>query len=418
MTGFGLVVAGLLAGALVASVIWYGAYAGQAARVKALEGQVAELPALRESHQKAQVRLAELTKDLEVETSKTAWADQAQQKLEMAFAVLAAKALKENTAEAVGQTRTTVVDPLSQTLRELKEKISDLEQARVSAYSKLSEQLAQSQQAVLGLQATAVTLAQALKSSSVRGRWGELQLKRIVELAGMTEHVHFEEQAALEEGRPDMRIKLPDGGEIPVDSKAPMTAYLDASETEDVAIRDRKLQEHAQAMRQHVRALSDRQYWKQLPAAPEFVVMFIPMESCLSTAFSLQPDLLEYAIDRHVMIASPVSLLALLLAAGHGWRERRLDENRSRIAEAGKTLYERLLKFLGPLETVGSSLGKTVKAYNESVGSLQRRLLPAGEQLKMLTGQSDALPRPEVIEQGVRELDVIEQEEPRPGSDA
>jgi len=242
------------------------------------------------------------------------------------------------------------------------------------------------------LQRTTVSLEQALKSPTARGRWGELQLRRVVELAGLVHHVDFDEQPTTDEGRPDLIVRLPGGGVLPIDAKASATAYLDAMQV-DGTQRATKLGEHVRAMRSRIQDLSRKQYWAQFDRAPELVVMFVPFESALSAAFERDPELLEYGIRQHILVASPVTLLALLRAVAFGWQQQRITENARQIASEGRELYARVLNVLKPFRDAGTHLGRAVEAYDQAVGSLEHRLFPALHRMQDLTASSDELPK-------------------------
>jgi DNA recombination protein RmuC len=246
-----------------------------------------------------------------------------------------------------------------------------------------------------------------MRSSTARGRWGELQLRRVVELSGMQQHVDFVEQATTDAGRPDMIVRLPNGGELPVDAKAPATAYLQAVESEgDVQVQ--RLAEHAKAFRQRIQELSRKQYWAQFPQAPEAVVMFVPMESALAAAFEADPELFEYGVAHRVLIASPVTLVALLRAAAFGWQQSRVAENAREIARQGGELYERLLNVLRPVVGLGSQLARTVEHYNKSIASLESRLLPAARRFRDLTAANEELPDLPPVDREPRQLSLGE----------
>jgi len=345
---------------------------------------------------------------------KVSWVDQAEQHLREAFQALASQALRENSEEFLkrGQEQLkNLVEPLDKDLGDLDSQIRALEQKREGAYGSLEQQLKQLGQAHNELRDTTVGLKEALKSPTVRGRWGEFQLRRIVEMAGMTNHVDFAEQEQVAEGRPDLSVRLPNEGFLPVDAKTPMDAYLAAVELTDGDQRKEKLKAHARAVHDHVRRLSQRTYWKysdkQSDRAPEVVVMFIPIEACLGAAFEYEPDLLDFAFSQKVLITSPVTLLALLKTVAYGWMQLQLAENAEQIAKEGRLLYDRLNIFLGHLVGMGKSLDGAVSKYNDAVGSWESRVLPAARRLKDLGA-------------GASELEVLTpvEHQPRPVSPA
>jgi DNA recombination protein RmuC len=314
---------------------------------------------------------------------------------------MAGDALRTNSELMSAQARRDllgIVQPVKENLDSLDSHIRELEKARQGAYQSLIQQIVELQQTHGKLQESTITLTQALKSPTVRGRWGEIQLRRVVEMAGMLNHVSFDEQAATDSGRPDMITYLPNGGILPIDSKVPLGAYLSAMESTEEEKRKLHLAEHAKALRSRVRDLAQRQYWEQFPSSPDFVVMFVPNEACLGSAFESDPALLEQAIDRKVMICSPVTLIALLRAVAYGWQQKDLTENAVSIAKEGRDLYARLELFIRKFSEAGQALGKAVERYNAAVGSLEKRLMPAARRFQELGVSSEALEEPAHID--------------------
>jgi DNA recombination protein RmuC len=373
-----------------------------------------------------------LQKDLEADAERMKWLELTQEKLKETFKALSADLLNSNAAQFLGQAREkltevldlqkrdwslqkeefkNMVDPLGKNLEELDKQIRNLEQKREGAYQALIQQISQLGISYQELQKTTLTLTQALKSTTVRGRWGEVQLRRIAEMAGMISYVDFSEQVTAEEGRPDMIIHLPNEGLIPVDSKAPMNAYLEAQEIQEEEPRRRKLDEHARAMRNHMKALAQKAYWSQFHRSPEFVVMVVPYDSGLTAAFERDGKLLEEALENKVLIVSPVSLLALLKVIAYGWLQLQLAENAQKIAEQGKELYNRFLIFSGHLGDVGKRLNMTVQSYNKSVGSLESRIMPSIQRLKDMGAGAGELPDIVPIDSQARELTPAPEEE-------
>jgi DNA recombination protein RmuC len=315
-------------------------------------------------------------------------------RMKESFKALASDAIHANSemlATAAHRDLTGVVEPLRQNLDTLNGHVRALEQARAGAYQSLEQQLGQMREAHVRLQETTLTLSQALRSPTVRGRWGEMQLRRVVEMAGMESRVAFDEQVSGEQGRPDLVVHLPQGGALPVDSKVPLEAYLNAMETTDSALRRQGLLSHAQAVRSRIVELGRKQYWSQFDRAPDFVVMFVPNEACLGAAYEVDPELLTYAMANKVLLASPVTLLALLRTIAYGWQQHQVTENARVIAQEGKELAGRLDTFVERFAAVGKSLDKTVDSYNAAVGSFDRRLRPAARRFQELQ-VSDALP--------------------------
>lgn len=299
-----------------------------------------------------------------------------------------------------------LVQPMGKSLEKLDQEIRQLEEKREGAYQGLSQQINEISKANRELQNTTNELVSTLKSPTSRGRWGEIQLRRVVELAGMTKHVGFEEQVSSESGRPDMTVNLPNGGILLVDAKAPMDAYLEAIAASNETERVQKLAAHANAVRGRIRELSQRSYWTQYEKSPELVIMFIPNEACLSAAFEQDGRLLDEAIEKKVLPASPVTLLALLQAVACGWQQQMMTENARSIINQGRELYQRIGTFIDHFRQVGRTLGSATNAYNKAVGSLSGRVIPAASRLHELGVGSNDLEAVEPIEHQVRELNA------------
>ncbi len=318
---------------------------------------------------------------------KSAFLQHALRQMEVSFQAHASRALQANSDELVKRANEqlqAIVHPLHQNLTQIGHYVRELEEKRAGDYRGLQEQIRALNEAHLQLQQTTGELASALKSSRRRGRWGELQLRRVVELADMLAHVDFDLQAQANGQRPDMLIHLPNQGQLPVDAKAPLDAYLRATATNDPKEQEKQLAAHAQALRRHIQQLASKSYWQAFERAPQFVVLFLPSEAMLSAALQADPKLLDYAMERQVMLTSPVTLLALLKTVGWGWMQNRLAENARAIARQGKTLYQRLGTFSQHLADLHTHLGRTVTAYNKAIGSLETRLAPAARRLQEL----------------------------------
>jgi DNA recombination protein RmuC len=300
------------------------------------------------------------------------------------------------------------VAPLAQSLEKVNTQVQELDRARAQSYGALSRQLGE-----LGERTQA--LATALRTPHVRGRWGEMQLKRVVELAGMLPYCDFAEQvsATTDEGRlrPDLIVRLPGGKQVVVDAKVPLAAYLDALEATDDDVRAQKLADHARHVREHLQKLGAKQYWAQFTDSPEYVVMFLPDEGFFRTAWEQDPELVELGVRAKVHIASPTTLIVLLQAIAHGWQQEKIAEDARTVHALGRELYERLTVTGTHLTKVGSSLDRAVGAYNEAVGSLERRVLPTARKLgeaslsekelstlDPVTGRSVPLRAPELTE--------------------
>jgi DNA recombination protein RmuC len=254
-------------------------------------------------------------------------------------------------------------------------------------------------------------LVQALRRPEVRGQWGELTLKRLAELAGMVEHCDFYQQENIktDEGRqrPDMIVRMPDGREIVVDVKTPLDAYLSAIESSDDEQRQQHMQRHARNVRQRINELASKAYWNQFSQSPEFVVLFIPGDQFLSAALESDYQLMEDALGKHVILATPTSFVALLRAVAYGWRQEQLAKNAEHIKKIGEELYQRLATFTSHLQKMGRSLDSAVKHYNSTVGSFDSRILPSAQKFReMGISSSKEIDAQEQVESGVRQIET------------
>ncbi len=365
--------------------------------------------------EKLRIELTRLQDVTLLEQSKSEWLNSAMGQMQTSFDALASKSLQNNADEflkraservdsVVGQVRSDwstqkaefagVVTPLKENLTALDTYVRELEQKREGAYQGVQEQLRQLAQTQTTLQTTTTTLAQALRAPNVRGRWGEFQLRRVVELAGMVKHVHFSEQFSIKGGRPDLISYLPNDGILPIDAKTPLTAYLEATEATDENIRRSKLNEHVRAIRTHVADLSKKQYWEQFPNAPDFIVMFVPNEACLSVAYEHDPELLDHALGQKVLIVTPVTLLALLRTVAYGWQQHQMTQNAQQIAEQGKELHKRITKFVDHFIELRTALERSVNAFNKTVGSFDARVVPTIRRLEELSVATNTIVPP------------------------
>ncbi len=291
-----------------------------------------------------------------------------------------------------------VVAPMRDALQKIESSLASVEQARQHERGALGEQLSAMASASQSLSAETSRLVKALQAPHVRGRWGELQLQRVVELAGMEEHCDFTSQQTLQgdEGalRPDLIVTLPGGRTVVVDAKAPVTAYLEAVSAADEAGRIAGLRDHAAQVRAHVSKLGAKAYWSRLASTPDFVVLFLPGESFFSAAVQHDPSLFEYGVSVKVFVAGPFTLLALLRTVAHGWSAERLKENAQAISEQGRELFDRLATMTEHFATMRAALQKAVDAHNQAIGSLESRVLPAARRLKDLgvRGAKDLAP--------------------------
>ncbi len=273
-----------------------------------------------------------------------------------------------------------LVKPIREALQQSQKQIAELEKARSQAYGSIRQQLETMQLSQRTLAEETRNLVKALRRPEVRGRWGEITLRRLVELAGMVEHCDFREQVhnTGDDGviRPDMIVSMPDDRQLIVDVKTPLDAYLEAVEAADDTQRNLALQRHARKLREHVRKLASKGYWDQFAKSPEFVILFIPGDQFLSAALNEDPELIEFALSEQIILATPTSFVALLKAVAYGWRQLSLAENAEEIRRLAEDLYGRLATFVSHLNKVGRQLASSVDNYNRAVGSLERKVLP------------------------------------------
>lgn len=339
------------------------------------------------------------------------------------FLQLAKSVLQNSQTHAAGelaqkeQAVRSLVEPIAQSLSGMNLQIQELEKARSHAYGTLSTQVQSLLETQKALQSETGNLVKALREPQARGRWGELQLRTVLELSGMLAHCDFKEQLSFNDDerrfRPDVIVDLPGGKQVVVDAKVPLSAYLAALEAPDDATRNARMTDHARQVRQHIDSLASRSYWSRLPCTPEFVVMFLPGEVFFRAAMDADAELIEYGVSQKVIITSPTTLIALLKAVAYGWNQKSLAESARHISEAGKTLYERLCKMTTYLEDMGKKLGGAVKSYNEMISSIEKRVLPEARKFPDLDRSLAAEDLPELrqLEQIPRELQAQDWEE-------
>jgi DNA recombination protein RmuC len=373
---------------------------------------------------------AELARERSSGEGKAALLSGTRAELEAAIKALAADALKSNNESFLALARTQLeqkekavehlVEPLERALEQIARQTQELEQSRRQAYGSLAQQLRSVVETQERLRTETSQLVTALRAPQVRGRWGEIQLRRVVEMAGMVAHCDFvEQQTATVDGqrlRPDLVVKLPGGKNVVVDAKAPLQAYLDAIEARDEAVRTARLADHARQIRDHITKLSTKSYWSQFERTPEFVVLFIPGETFFSAALEQDPGLIEEGVNQQVILATPTTLIALLRAVAYGWRQETIAENAKKVEEQGRELYKRLATLTEHFARVGRGLDSAVRAYNDTVGSLERSVLPGARRFKEhgITPAAELAELAEV-ERGVRPLQAAE---PAPAPDA
>lgn len=408
-----------------------------AARVPILESQLAEATqALAINAGKLAHAETSLVDEQKAAAEKIALLTQAQSSLSDAFKALSSEALKSNNQTFMDLAKTTLekfqegartdldsrqkavdalVKPIQDSLQKVDGKLGEIEKSRLQTYTALDEQL----KGLLNnhlprLHQETANLVKALRQPTVRGRWGEIQLQRVVEMAGMIEHCDFiqQESLATEEGRlrPDLIVRLPGGKRVVVDAKAPVSAYLDAIETEDETVKLTLLADHARQVRTHISQLSRKAYWEQFDQAPEFVILFLPGEMFFSAALQQDPSLIEFGVNEKVIPATPTTLIALLRAVSYGWRQEALAQNAQEISELGRELYKRIGDLAGHWSDVGKHLGKSLDAFNKATGTLESRVLVSARRFKDLKAAPDGveLEPVELLDRAARELQAGE----------
>lgn len=372
---------------------------------------------------------ASILKDKEHWQEKLDFLEKARESLGHSFSSLSAQALERNNRSFLDLATTQLdkfqhmakedlqrreqsiehlVKPLKESLSGVDQKLSELEKERLSAYQVLRNQVSDLLLSQKELRLETGNLVKALRAPHIRGRWGEMQLRRVVEMSGMSAHCDFLEQVTVENDdkklRPDMIVRLPGQKQIIIDAKAPLSAYLESLEAQDETSRVGFLKDHARQIRNHILALSRRDYWDHVTDSdiPEFVVLFLPGETFFGAALEQDPSLIELGVENKVILATPSTLIALLHAIAYGWRQERLSQNAQEISELGKELYKRLSDMGKHLGRLGVDLNAAVSSYNKTVGTIERRVLPCARRFKMLDASSslvqiDEIPQAEVI---------------------
>ena len=398
----------LVVGMLIGAVVVYGLLL----RRQTLTEK--ELQTMREAYFATKEMLARIESqrdaELKAAAEKLALLEEAKANLQDSFKALSSEALSKNNESFLNLAKTTLekyqegakgdlekrqqainktVEPVSEALKVFNERVSKIEERRTETDASLREKLKQLAESQLQLSRTTSSLVQALRAPQVRGQWGELQLRRTVEMAGMLNYCDFEEQSSFEtedgqRQRPDMLIRLPNERRVVVDSKVPLAAYLDALESDDPDVQTQRMQAHARHLREHIKSLSAKSYWTQFDDTPEFVVLFIPNEAIFGAALEQDPSLIELGVLNKVILATPTTLIALLKAIAYGWQQEAIAREAKEISALGRELYDRISVIAGHLSRLGKSLDQTVGHYNKTVSSVETRLLSTAKKFQEL----------------------------------
>jgi DNA recombination protein RmuC len=386
------------------------------AEVATVRGERDELAQrLREAEASAADAVARLDSERASSAEKLELLGQAQEQLKDAFARLSNEALQKSNAQFLDLADARFKQagaPLTETLGKVETQLREIEKTRAGAHEALKSQIEFVRKTGEELRQETASLVSALRKPQARGRWGELQLRRCVEYAGMTDRCDFSEQQSVSTAdgtlRPDMVVKLVGGKSIVVDSKVTLAAYLEAHDAATDAVREERLVAHARHLRQHVEQLAAKSYWSQFSPAPEFVVLFVPGDPFLAAALDRDPALIDDAFMKRVHIATPTTLISVLRAVAYAWQQDALAENARDVFEIGRELYQRLSKLGAKVETLGKRLGSTVGAYNETVASLESRVLPQARRFRDLKMVDAELDDPKPVDEAVRPIAAAE----------
>ena len=402
----------LVIGIFIGAALAYGLLRRSQARTEK------ELQTIRDDYSSTKEALARIESqrdaELKAAAEKLALMEEAKANLQDSFKALSSEALSKNNESFLNLARATLekyqesakgdlekrqqaisktVEPVGKALHVFNERVSKIEERRTETDASLREKLKQLAESQLQLSRTTSSLVQALRAPQVRGQWGELQLRRTVEMAGMLNYCDFEEQSSIEtedgqRQRPDMLVRLPNERRVVVDSKVPLAAYLDALESDDPDVQTQRMQTHARHLRDHIKNLSTKSYWMQFEDTPEFVVLFIPNEAIFSAALEQDPSLIELGVYNKVILATPTTLIALLKAIAYGWQQEAIAREAREISALGRELYDRIGVIVGHLSKLGKSLDQTVGYYNKTVSSVETRLLSTAKKFQALESVS------------------------------
>lgn len=421
MSPVALFLIGLALGALGASVFWLlrsrGTDTDATARIEALASERAALGAALEAERASAAEKLAVVMDAQKQLKDTfeALSGEALRRSQESFLQLAQEKLGQYQQASVSDLQarqhaiTELLKPVRESLEKVDKQLVNVDKERAGAYQSVSEQLRSLSATHDELRRETGSLVRALRSPNVRGRWGEVQLRRVVEVAGMIDYCDFveKESATTDEGgrlTPDLIIRLPGGTTIVVDSKVPIEAYLQSIDTADEPAREAKLREHARQVREHVKALGRKRYWEQFKPTPEFVVMFMPGEALLSSALQYDTELIEIAAVQRVIPASPLTLIAVLRAVAYGWQQNSLVQNAEELSKLGKEMYDRLCTMADNLGTLGTNLRQAVEAYNRTIGTIESRVLVTARRFRdMGVSTPDELEEVKTVQVAVRD---------------
>jgi DNA recombination protein RmuC len=396
-------------------------YKERNSRLKRVEEEVV---ALRQEKSQLLEKVARLEEEKKQGLEKQLLLSQAEEQLKNAFKAVSSDVLKDSQSSfftiaketfekyifGMQQKQTAVQDmvkPLQESLKKVDGAINELEKTRLSAYVGVLEQLKMLSQTNIYLEAQTSKLVKALHTPAIRGKWGEIQLKRVVEMAGMVAHCDFVEQhTQAEHGRlrPDLVVKLPNSRSIVVDAKTPLQAYLEALDAQDEETRSCKLKEHAKQLKHHLSELGAKAYWEHFQPSPEFVILFLPAEGFFSAALEQDASLIEYGVEKRVLLATPTTLIALLQSVAYGWREETVAEHAQTICSLGKELHERMRTMCEHFIKLKKSLSASVESYNKAVASFESRVMPTARKFhEMGVTSSSELPQLELVESRLKD---------------